>query len=237
MRRAQTNRYSMYQRVADVLEKNKSIWENKKAMVDSISNFINNMKEIEEVDARLLQSTKGATKDKNQLKTDLLQMAFIFAAEASAMAAKMGDYQLMEKCRIKKSLALSYSDTEAKDFATMILANVESRLTQLADYNITETEVTKYKGMLDQFAKSISNKNVVKSDYSTDISYMADLFSNNASILSNEINYMMRSYKKSHPLFYDAWRKARKINDLGGSSKKPSGNEEANTNTNPPKAS
>ncbi len=219
MNRYQLNVTEMATTTSVFMAQNKTIWQGNKAVSDTMVIVDADLATIAGMDVKLKTPLTGQATDKATVRFHYEEQILMVANQLAALAAKNGDAVL----EAQTNLSVSGLDAQAADdleaTATRIVNLATTNLTALADYNITQTDLTKLTTLTGTFdaAKSAPRAAVVDRKQNTDT--LPPLVSNLLSTLSRQLDRQMTTFKAAHPDFYAGYQSARVIVDRGNPAK------------------
>jgi prophage DNA circulation protein len=207
----------MFNAVDAVFNNYASIYEGKEALNEAIARFRSTKSGIENIATDLSVKTTGATVDKNNAKTELINALHVASSQGVAYAAKMNKQDMRVRLKFVKVQLLGSNDEEIEKRAASNINILKEELPNMRAYDITEAELDDLNEKLSNFRKSIGNKTIIKTSSSVGKKSLSELYYTASSILADEIDFLMKKYASSQAEFYKAYRIARRIADLGGS--------------------
>ena len=218
----QQNLTDMFATVSAYMDKNKTVWNAIPAIQDTVSDLDAGISLIGGANQKQQTATKGAAKDKGQIRHDLEDKIEFIAGQLHALAAKTNDAVLAGKTDLQlsqlgklKADALEATGKTIKDLAT---ANAAA----LVGYGVAAADITELDGFITAFhgAKTEPREAVVDRKKQTDT--LPDLIGNVRSLLRNRLDKQMTQFKRKSAEFYAGYLDARVIVDRGsGGGKKP----------------
>ena len=219
MNRYQLNVTEMATTTSVFMAQNKTIWQGVKAISDTMDEVNDTLTTIAGMDVKLKTPLIGQAADKATVRFHYEEQILMIANQLAALAAKNNDAVL----EAQTNLSVSGLDAQAADdleaTATRIVNLATTNLTALADYNITQVDITKLTTLTGTFdaAKSAPRAAVVDRKQKTDT--LPPLVSNLLTILSRQLDRQVTTFKASNPDFYAGYQSARVIVDRGNSAK------------------
>lgn len=151
------NYLSMTQTVSQTLARHESVWGTNarfKREVDTLNQLI---KELLDKSQQSNIVTTGATSDKADAALALYEKVVNLGKRASIYALDNNNQELHDSLRISKGALSNMHDNNSLAKAKYILAQLSNDIAELADYGITEAEITELQERIDTF-ESIINR-------------------------------------------------------------------------------
>jgi uncharacterized phage infection (PIP) family protein YhgE len=218
----QQNLTDMFQTVSAYMDNNKTLWNAIPAIQETVAELDAGIAQILSAGQKQRVPTKGAAKDKGQIRRELEDKVELVAGQLHALAAKNGDAVLAGKTDLPLSqlgrLKADALEATAKNIKDLAAANA----TALAAYGLTAEDMTELDNFITAFhgVKTEPREAIVERKKQTDT--LPELIDNVRSLLRNRLDKQMTQFKRKHPEFYAGYLDARVIVDRGsGGRKKP----------------
>lgn len=217
MNRDQFNRTGMFSTVSAYMEQNKPIWNGGKAMADTVTEVNTRIGRIAEKIRKQQAPTTGAAGDKGQVRTSLEEKILEVADQLSALADKNKNANLAAQVEFTLSSLDKLADDDLEATGKRVSGLATANLAALADYGITQAEVTTLDTLTTQFHGVKSAPRTAVAGRAGETNTLPDEISGLTSVLRNQLDKQMTRFRKSNPEFYAGYRSARVIVDRGGS--------------------
>jgi hypothetical protein len=221
MNKYQSNKYSMYRSVNEVLTSYKSYFAKIKRLSEAAVKFGNYFTEIEKTSAINETISKGYAGNKtiagNELADSLIKVAGVLYIAASDMkndnlkslaAINMSE---LRKMRINHFVIRAKEIFKQSKENISLLLNIHENIE--AEIRELEKKINNYENILKtkekKSAEKISSTNMLKEE-----------FKNSDYILNNELDKLIELVKTENTDFYNQYKAARSIKDLGIKKKK-----------------
>ena len=211
----QENKFTMYEAVSDLLDANTAKTASMPAFVTAFNSFKDAMAAISEKNIQKNTATTGRTATKNQKQTELIEAAVPVAGALYALGTATEDPRLQALGNVKKGYLSNLRDTELTDAVTNIKNLADGYSADLADYGITAAIISALDTKLTAYSSALGTK---ESSVSTRVAagkVLEDLFDDADSILKDQLDRMMEMFAPSDQQFYQEYKSAREIKDLG----------------------
>ncbi len=214
MNKRQSNKLNSYQSIKGVLEDNKEVYASVPIIQQTVDNFFEIVREIDQIGTRTEMDTTGETSAKIEAKEKMSTLASSLAASAAVYAFEEADIEL------EAALAYTYSDiryakdAEALQMARAIEAELQDIKEEVAEYMVSDENLVDLHTLIDNFENSMEIKGGVKATSVADTKRLAILFRVADDLLYKRLDRFIVRLKSNHPTFYDAYRTARQIVDL-----------------------
>lgn len=201
----------MYQVVINILEAFITIWSAYVPISDAVTEFKDDVAEIDETKEKQQQLLHGYTVNKRNKKRDMATKGIIICKKVRAYAADTGDTILFGKMKISFTKLFNKKDTESTGFAELIYesANAMSAADK-TKYEITAGELTDFRDAIDTFVNvpSPAQAKAIRKQLTEAI---PGLFTKTTTVLKEKVDNLMGNFQLSNPDFYAQYFNARRI--------------------------
>jgi hypothetical protein len=215
MDKKETNRFLMYRTLLSTMDSHRDLIESNKALSSKVARFKAIVDRIESFDRDYQNVSKGTTMTKQALKSSVVTFTDAYCGTLHNLGIDSGNQQLAALTTLSLSTLSVMRDSnllsKAKDVAGMMVSNQVS----LADYGITEEEISQYQMLISNYNDSLNNKEVKIDMATTSRDKLSEEFAAANKLLQLELDKMMKIMEIKQPAFYALYIKAREINDLG----------------------
>jgi hypothetical protein len=213
MNQNQINRSQMLDAVKAYLDRNASIW----SMIPIIGILVSQMNDFIVAITGHKDAQNAAQvfihKNKKQQKLAAAEKADILNDTLEAYAGDAEDAELEYKA------AKSYSDLNKlrnDDFKTVItetIALLEEKLTDLADYGVSEPQITDLKNSFNNFLVLNGQPRQYRIASVVATESLKEMFTQSSDLLTKKLDKVMKRYKNADPKFYKGYLAARVVVD------------------------
>lgn len=211
----QENKFTMYQSVTSLLDANTTKTASMSAFATALSNFKDILSTISEKNIQKETATAGKTTLKNQQQSELITSAVPIAGALYALGTATNDPRVQALGDIKKGYLSNLRDTELTDVVTNIKNLADGYAAALAAYGVTAVSITALETKLTAYSAALGGK---ESSFSTKVAagrVLSDIFDDADAILKDQLDRMMEMFAPSDQQFYQEYKSAREIKDLG----------------------
>lgn len=213
MNNADQNRFNMLVSVQQYLDQSTATW----SLVPVITRFKNELDQ-KVTDINVLEgadedSSAAARVKKDNLKDTIARKTSILAGALYAYAEEAGDNGLSAKANLSPNTIKKLRDMELPDRITAFITALRPELANLADYGVTEDQVTDLETSLDDYRPLVGKARLIRSNNQITDREVSKLVSDGTSLLSDKLDRVMRQFEISDPGFYDGYLRARVIVD------------------------
>lgn len=221
MKRNLLNRTDMAATVAAYLNKNQTLWNGCKAVADTVT-ALNDA--LGTVDTKAQQQTTpivGEEEKKVLVRHEYEEEIARIAGQLCSLATKNNDLNLAAQTELTLPQLDKMSADVLEATGKRVSGLATTNLTGLADYNITQTDVTALDGLTTEFhgVKTAPRTAIAKRAGQTKT--LPPAVKSVTSLLRNRLDKEMLMFKKSNPEFYAGYVSARVILDRGGRKSAP----------------
>lgn len=211
-----SNKLNAYQTVAAVLADYEATWQGLPALVAAATALNANIAEIHAL-AQAQASREGVANEKSYALAALGDVAFEVGAAVHAYAVVAGELALEGRVDFSRSLIVRGRASSVLARTRDILAAATEQLANLADYGVTQAQLTDFEAKIDAFeaAHTKPRQQVTKASVAT--RSLEVRFRATDAILSKRLDKLVVRFKASAPAFYKNYQAARTIVDIPGS--------------------
>lgn len=215
MTKTEENKLSAYRAVISVLDENQSIVTTLPALSSAVTNFKALVTDISLRDTEFTTSVSGKTKAKNLVEDELLDLLTPLADTLNAYASRNKIEDLKEKSKVSRAKLKGMRDNDMISKARLIYGLLDTNIAVLADYGITSARITALLNKIVEYEAALGVKETSFATKSATRQTLSQLFDQADMVLKTEIDALMENFKAGNKLFYDQYRSARVIKDLG----------------------
>ena len=161
-------------------------------------------------------NTTGLTKDKTELRNDLIPSILQVSAALKAYAVTVSNNELMVKCDYSESDLMRTSDPILADIGNLILGLATPLKGELSKLFVSEKELNELERLLTAFKLTIPRRRVASSKSKVSTVNIREVFNAQDLLLKEQIDVLMQPFRFTQSDFYNAYRNARLIVDYGG---------------------
>ena len=205
----------MYRSTVELLEKNTTKTASLPAFEVSFGKFGTLVDQIGDKEKERMGKTSGKANARDECEDALVLGTVIVSSALTAYANSIGNAQLKAAVKVSES-QLRYARTnEQLNLAKMVLDLATANLAALGPFGVTQAILEDLKARIaayDAATKQVSSGMAERVGARTAVS---DLFIQADQILKDELDRMMQFFRVSAPEFYNDYRAARVIRDIG----------------------
>lgn len=198
---------------------NKPIWQGNKAVGDTLAVVDADLETLAGVDTKQLAPIIGPAADKAKTRFDFEQQILVIAGQLAAFAAKNKDATLEAQADLTHAGLDKMAVQDLEETATRIANLATANLTALADYGLTDADVTALGTLQTKFHAAQTAPRQAVVDRKKENEMLPPLVSSMLSTLHRQLDRQMLSFKQSNPEFYAGYLAARVIVDRGNPAK------------------
>lgn len=211
MTQDQYNITGMQGTVADYLNQNQPVWSGLKAVKDNVAALVANNEIISTKADGQEHATDGAGEMKRQARHDLEEKILEIADQLFALADKNHDVTLEAQTHFTISSLDGLDDDRLERTAKDISALATANLAALADYGITQAEITALDTQASVFTGVKTAPRSAVAMRSGQTKSLSQAIDDNQSLLRRQLDKQMTRFKKASPEFYAGYQAARVI--------------------------
>lgn len=213
MDQKQMNKLEMFNAVQSYLDANTSVWTGIPIIGQLKNDFDSQLLELQESAAKQEAAQVYVSGNKTLLKKVVSEKADIMNDVLEAYAALNNIEELEHKAN------KSYSDfyrLPNQEFITSVKETISlltENLSQLADYGTTETQLDDLKASFDRFLAISGQPRQYRIASKTATSSLEEAFTAITDLLNNQLDKLMKSFKRTQSNFYSGYQASRIIVD------------------------
>jgi hypothetical protein len=213
MTQAQINRGQMIDAVITFMNKNTAKW----STIAIIGMLMSKLNELFEAITEHKEAQNAAKvfihKNKNEQKRIVADKADILNDTLAAYADIEENAELEYKADKSSSDLYKLRNEDFKTVITETITLLEGNLNNMADYGMTEPQITDLKTSFDNFLVMNGQPRQYRISSKVATESLKELFSKNSKLLDTKLDKLMKRYKNSDPNFYKGYLAARVIVD------------------------
>ena len=214
MRKHEKNRYAMYNGVIAHLEKNSSIYSENEEFVNHRDTFKTATEEIGLKEDVRSKATTGKTLEKRVTRESVTIQALGFAGALCAYARKAKNITLAESTKLSKTKLDAFRDDVLVIELNSIKENAVNYRAALEKYDIPPAKLENFVNNIAQYSKALGAKSTGGTLKTGAVKSLTTLFKE-AGIVLDSIDRLMENYRDTNKEFYDSYKAARVIKNLG----------------------
>jgi len=216
MNRNQINKSRMFGSVDLALDQHASLFAQLEPLVNAQQQLKKGIVMIGEYRQVQEAKTAGLTKDKTELRNDLIPIILQVSSALKAYAVTVSNNELMVKCDYAESDLIRSSDPILADIGNLILGLATPLKAELSKFFVSETELNELDRLLTAFKLSIPKRRVASTTSKVSTVNIRKVFNAQDLLLKEQIDVLMQPFRFTQPDFYNAYRNARLIVDYAG---------------------
>jgi hypothetical protein len=215
MTKSEQNKFSMYRAIESILEDFKESIDAKPMLKDSTDNFKKVLQEFMDKDNTYLNVKKGTTADKESAEEKLIEELMVKAGVLFVHARKTDNGNLKALSQVTRSGLQQLRDPELLQKAKSILENFRDNLEELKKSGMTDQSLTDLEGVVKNYEDAVNKKDSKQAEGKASRKDLKDLFSEVDDILKNDLDRLIEMVRTDNADFYNRYKAARSIKDLG----------------------
>jgi len=215
MKKNEANKLAMYNAVVALLDANIAKLNPMPAIVQVFNSFKSLVAEIKDIDYEFVIRTRDETMKKKMKRTILCERIFRIANALFVLGARTNDTDLLANAKFTKWELNRMRDTLLSKKCEFVLAKANEHQQELVDYGITQSVIAEAEEALDEFTGALGEQTREYENTAADRLTLTEKFKTATSILKQELDRLMTLIENEAPDFYNAYRSARTIKDLG----------------------
>lgn len=215
MRDTLENRFTMYRAVESLLDANTAKTAGMTIFATRLGEFKDAIAAILEKEENRNNATAGMTADKKAKREDMIEDAAVIAAKLKVLGADTNDERLVQLADYNRTDLKKLRDTQLLPVVTGILNTADANAAGLAAYGVTAAMIASLGTKVSAYNTALGSKEVSFSVKGAAYTALLSLFDTADDILKNKLDNLMEGFKKDDNEFYNQYKAAREIRDLG----------------------
>lgn len=211
----QENKFSMYLATQAVLDNNNAVWAGTPAFVTAKGALDDAISGISKARQTQEKQTKGVTEDKSVAKEAAITKAVSVAAGTFAYASVTGNNTLKEQVNYSPTELRQSRDTILADRLRVIFNAASDNAAALVDYGIQAGDLTDLDALITAYEDVLEAPRTAIGERANATSELESLFDTADTILKEQLDKLVEIFKASALEFYNQYKSARVIVDLG----------------------
>jgi len=219
MTKYEKNRMKMFDGIDAVFSRNREAVESLRPLSEAVGLFRESKGETEWRNHEYFIVTAGATATKNAAFDVALEETVRLSWALLALGRKTGNEPLKAECRMPRSRLLCIRDADAVLHFVRISELAVQYAADIVDYGITAGEIASLGNLLETLKAQTGDQQAKTARRKASRKTLSASFGKTGRIVSEDLDVIMELMKTSHPDFYNEYRAARTICNLGGGHK------------------
>ncbi len=217
MNKEQVNQLNMYDTVEQVLNTTAyvAIWTPNAAMNTAVTTFMGHVSAINANDTVQKTSSVGTTVTKDSAQLAMAKAAIKTANAGKAYATATSNDVLFDQMNHTLSEITHAVDTDADDICQNIHDNLNPYIASMTGYGATTTTQTALQNLINTYSGMIGKPALQKTIVTNATITLAQHFEDANALLKNSLDPLMEQYEASNASFYNQYKSARVIHDIG----------------------
>ena len=203
----------MFLNTQEILDAHTDKWSGIPVMVNAKNEFDELIQRILDVNERTLSQSGAVTASKAGTLEAVVQKAVMLSGAMQAYAAFTGNVELAAKVKLTKTDITSARETDVEKTVSPVINAARKELPNLADYGITEAQITELETSIDDFNSMIGRPRTIRNQAFAAISELEELVNTANAVANQKLDNLMLLFQASQPGFYDEYQRGRVIVD------------------------
>lgn len=184
------------------------------ALKARVEDFRKTVQAVKDKSLDVEQATAGKTRDKWDAEEALFEVLLPAKGALASLARKTGDNAMLEKASISEWGLRRMRDTDLVTASTELQELAEKHASELADYQVTASEIADLKSKIEAYHSSIGGRESSVANRVGSRLTLKALFNETNAILE-DIDDMMERFRTKDAEFYDQYFSARQVKQTG----------------------
>jgi hypothetical protein len=212
----QENKFSMFLSTEQVCADNTAIWTTVPAFGTAFGTFQTGIVGIQNLRVQQETDLKGIAEDKANKQTALISSALGIAKPIVAYANATNNPQLRQEVDYSESDLTRSRDTDVETICTLIHARANTNAAALVAYGVTAPMITDLGTAITDYHPTIAGPRSAIAVRKQQTAAIEQLIKETNEILTGQLDQLIVLFETSAPEFFNSYKNARIIVDLGG---------------------
>lgn len=214
MNKSQLKYYRMFLAVQNTLDNNTSVWNGNPKFTETKNLLDTEMEGIENLAEATSKSTKGDTRDKNQIRKAIENKLLALGGTIAAHAALTNSESLKSELITTRSGLESSKETDLITYSE-ILAKQATDMQDLltTEYGVTSSEIEDLTTVVAEYKPLIGTAKPKQAAINAAKNTLDEHVNQANSLLKNVIDKLLLRYQFTNPTFYNEYQQSRTIVD------------------------
>lgn len=203
----------MFLNTQETLDAHTEKWNGIPVMTNAKNEFDELIQRILDVNERTLAQSEAVTTSKANTLAAVIQKAVTLSGAMQAYAAFTGNVELAGKVKLTKTDITTAKETDVEKMVAPVIQAARKELSNLADYGITDAQVTELETSIDDFNSMIGRPRTIRNQAFAAISRLEELVDTANDVAKQKLDNLMLLFQYTQPGFYDEYLRARTIVD------------------------
>lgn len=215
MNNRQTNTLNMYNAVSQFLNTYNAVWSGNATIAGMVTTFNGHISALNASDMAQKTITNGITQSKQQAKITMAKAAMVIAKAGKAYANATNNYVLAANFIFAQSDILRAKDTDADDICQGIHDALQPFIASTAPYGANAASQTNLQNAINTFSALIGRPRSQRTIVINATLSIAERFEATNTLLKDQLDPIMVQFKTTNAPFYNQYKAARVIVDVG----------------------
>lgn len=215
MDKKQMNKLRMFRVVQAVCNKQADVAGTVPAFVAAIGDLGNVIEKVESLQALHTTDHKGVTRDSNHIGEQLVEAILAVSGALHALGTDQANHTLVEKVNYTRSSFKKFQQSRRIAEGVTVLAEAKNRTAELVPAYLTEAIISQLETLLNEYRDAYTRPREVRVNKTTVTASLREAMKEGGNILTNRADRLAVQFRDTYPDFYQAYLKARIIEDLG----------------------
>jgi len=211
----QSNKYSMYAAADNVLKSHLASTASVPAFAEAYGRFDDLLNQIREKDKERMGKTAGKVAAKDEAEDAMVMATMIVSSALSAYAHVNGNVQLKETVHVAETPFRHARPSDQLNTAKLIYDLAKANAQDLVAFGVSATMLDDFKARIAAYESAVREVASGMAERTGAKTAVGDLFVQADQVLKDELDTMMQIFRVTDPEFYNDYRAARVIKDIG----------------------
>jgi hypothetical protein len=215
MTKYQENTISMYFTVQQVTNFHSEAWKDFTAFKNIFQAFEKQITKIDKTRQIQLRSIIGVTQNKKDLMFKAVEKGFLIAQSIYSYSKIINDNKTAARVSFTVSKLMNKRDTVVFIKLRDVIEIAQNFTDQLADYGVTQDDIDELNMLTEQYAAQVEDPRQAVTNRARATKELKDLLNEANMMLRDHLDRLIYHFKASAPEFWQQYKNARKIVNLG----------------------
>jgi len=209
------NKLSRNLAVASFLRQFESIWTASAVLGASVTELESLIDQVQAINAELAADARGFAILKSNKRADMVDFGKKVQSGVLAYAGSIGDVVLLKQVGFPESSLEKRRDTSIIEVMQLISGTASTLVAEITPYGVDQALIDDLDAKIADFELIVQKPRTVSSEYSAKNKDVVLLMKQIDLLMNGKIRYLLLPFKHTHQTFYNGYKKANMIIDLG----------------------
>jgi hypothetical protein len=215
MEKVQENKLSMYLTVQKVTNSNVEVWKDLPAFKNIFNEYEGVLSKIKAISLVQEKKITGAAKDKKEARNAAIEKCLTIIGAFHTYAVVSGNNKLADSVSYSADDLYRSRDTILASRLNIVHEIVREYIDDMAEYGVVQEDLDELAGLTEKYAATCEDPREAITNRARATKQLKDLIKNADTLLRTRLDKLIILFKSKQPDFWQQFKNARKIVNLG----------------------